>query len=352
MRGASNGSVTAKKEVVIAAGAVHTPQILQLSGLGDARYLERLGIESVVDLPGVGQTLQYHLVLKVKFNCERSVFFYRYTILTNAPGTSNHFPNGGSLQSNATYAAEQRALYNASKPSAYGLTTTTGNLLVQLPLANWTGDSSAIIKSAESQDFVALLGESPDPTVLRGFKKQRKAMPRNINSAVVGGLSWNTGPETSIYMTRPFSRGSVKVNSTSILEAPLIDYGALTDSTDLEILYAIYMKNWELMSTPDMAVLGPIETAPAPGIDDASTNKDAIMRALAPSNAHQCCTAAMMRREDGGVVDAQNRVYGTNRLSVVDASLWPLVVGGGPQASVFAGAEKAADLIKARHGLL
>ena len=59
-----------------------------------------------------------------------------------------------------------------------------------------------------------------------------------------------------------------------------------------------------------------------------------------------------MSREDGGIVDFQNRVYGTNRLSVVDASIWPLVVGGGPQASVYAGAEKAADVIKARHNLL
>lgn len=153
-------------------------------------------------------------------------------------------------------------------------------------------------------------------------------------------------------MTRPFSRGSVKVNSTSILVAPLIDYGALTDSTDLEILYAIYMKNRELMTTPNIFVLGPIETAPAPGVNDAKEIKTAIKKALTPSNAHQCCTAAMMSREDGGVVDPQNRVYGTQRLSVVDASIWPLVVGGGPQASVYAGAEKAADMIKVRHGLL
>lgn len=177
-------------------------------------------------------------------------------------------------------------------------------------------------------------------------------MLENIDSAIVNDLAWNTGPETSIYMTRPFSRGSIKTNSTSILDAPCIDYGLLTDSADLEILYAIYVQNRELTSTPDIAVLGPIETAPAPGITDEGAVKDAIMRALAPSNARQCCTAAMMKREDGGVVHAQNRVYGTKRLSVVDASICPLVVGGGPQASVCAGAEKAADLIKGRHGLL
>lgn len=255
------------------------------------------------------------------------------------------------MQSNASYAAEQRGLYNADLPSAYDLTAGTGNLMIQLPLSNWTSDSPSIIRSAQAQTPSALLGGNPDSSVLRGFTKQRIAILESIDTAVVGGVSWNTGPETSIYMTRPLSRGSVKIKSTSVLDAPLIDYGALTDSTDLEILYAIYMKNRELMSTEDISLLGPIETAPAPGIQDKEAIMEAIVKSLAPSNAHQCCTAAMMSREDGGVVDPQNNVYGTRRLSVVDASIWPLVVSGGPQATAYAAAEKAADLIKARYNL-
>ena len=291
--------------------------------------------------------------------------------LTAHADTSNVFPNGGSLQSHASYAAEQRALYDAGKPSAYDLTVTTGNLIIQLPLSNWTTDSPSIIAQAKRFDPAVFLGGNPDNSVLRGFEKQRSVIINVINTSAIGGLSWNTGPETSIYMTRPFSRGSIKINSTSILDAPLIDYGALMDPTDLGMLYAIYVKNRELMSTPDLAVLGPIEISPAPGLSDEMDIKERIKRALAPSNAHQCCTAAMMKREDGGVVDPGNRVYGTERLSIVDASVWPIIVGGGPQASVYAGAEKvcivngddefvqgllisgqAADIIKARHGLL
>ena len=71
MRGSSNGSIIARKEVIISAGAVHTPQILQLSGLGDVKILKKFGIKTVVDLPDVGQNLQNHLVLKVKYNCEQ-----------------------------------------------------------------------------------------------------------------------------------------------------------------------------------------------------------------------------------------------------------------------------------------
>jgi choline dehydrogenase-like flavoprotein len=235
---------------------------------------------------------------------------------------------------------EQRALYDARKPSAYDLTGTTGNLIIQLPLSNWTNASASIIAKAASIYPDAVLGKAVDSSVLTGYEKQREIVIRDINIEAVGGLSWNTGPETSIYMTRPFSRGSVKINSTNVFDAPLIDYGAITDPTDLDMLCAIYMKNRELMATSDLAILGPIETAPAPDIDDEEDIKERIKAALQPSNAHQCCTAAMMAREDGGVVDSQSRVYGTFRMSVVDASTWPLVAGGGPQATVYAGAEK------------
>ncbi|KAH9863603.1 hypothetical protein J1614_009535 [Plenodomus biglobosus] len=264
------------------------------------------------------------------------------SLLIDLVDTSNHVPNAGTLQSNTTYAIEQRSLYDDGQPSAYDLTATAGNLIIQLPLSKWTSSSSSIVASAKAKgnDMGTLLGKNIPSTVLNGYGKQRAITIRDINTVTVGGVSWNTGPETSIYMTRPFSRGSITINSTNILDAPLIDYGALSDSTDLELLYAIYMKNRELMAASDIAILGPIETAPAPGISDETAIKEMLKKALAPSNAHQCCTAAMMNREDGGVVDPQNMVYGTERLSVVDASTWPLIVGGGPQASVYASAEK------------
>ncbi|ORY01579.1 choline dehydrogenase-like protein [Clohesyomyces aquaticus] len=330
--------VRAKKEVIVSAGSVHSPQILQLSGIGPAPLLKSLGIKPVVDLPGVGQNLQDHLVLAVNYNY-----------------TNNLFPNGGSLQSNTTYATEQRALYDTQQPSAYDLTATTGNLMIALPLRNYTSKTSPIISLAQSQDPASLLGTgNPDPTVLSGYKKQRKLIISHLNTeaAAIGSISWNTGPATSIYMTRPLSRGSVTINSTSILSDPLIDFGALSDPTDLELLLAIYLKNRELMATKDMAVLGPIETSPAPGIEDIEVIRENLKSALTPSNAHMCCTNAMMRREDGGVVDKEGRVYGTRGLSVVDASVWPIVVSSGPMPSVYAGAEKAADLIKRRYGLL
>ncbi|KAF2744934.1 GMC oxidoreductase [Sporormia fimetaria CBS 119925] len=79
--------------------------------------------------------------------------------------------------------------------------------------------------------------------------------------------------------------------------------------------------------------------------------EEALKRALQPTNAHECCTALMMTRDKGGVVGPDLRVYGVRKLSVVDASVWPIIPGGGPQASVYGTAEKAAEIIKRRHVL-
>ncbi len=64
-----NRTAIARKEVILAAGAIHTPQILQISGVGNASYLKKLGVKSITNLPGVGQNLQDHLVLKINYNC-------------------------------------------------------------------------------------------------------------------------------------------------------------------------------------------------------------------------------------------------------------------------------------------
>lgn len=94
------------------------------------------------------------------------------------------------------------------------------------------------------------------------------------------------------------------------------------------------------MATPEMQVLGPTETGPAAGIEDDDGIRAALRKAIVPTNAHMCCTNAMMGREMGGVVDAGLRVYGVSGLSVVDVSVMPFIAAGAPQASVYGIAEK------------
>ncbi|KAH6720855.1 choline dehydrogenase-like protein [Leptodontidium sp. MPI-SDFR-AT-0119] len=329
-------TVEATKEVIMAAGAVHSPQVLQLSGVGPKALLQKFGIKVVVDLPGVGQNFQDHLDLKVD-----------YTF------TSNIEPNGGSLNTNATYDAEQRALYDSSRKGAYTLIRGTGNNIALLPLKNTTSKWKSIIDLAKSQDPASLLPPNTQPSVIRGYTAQREILFKHYASSktAIGSLSWNTGTQTTVYMIKPLSRGSISINSTNILDNPLIDFGALTDPTDIELVLSLFLKNRQIMAQASMQALGPTEISPGANITSDEDLKAKFRTLIQPSNAHECCTLSMMKLELGGVVDDQLRVYGVEGLSVADASFMPITPASAPSATIYAAGEKAADLIKKRHGL-
>lgn len=104
--------------------------------------------------------------------------------------------------------------------------------------------------------YDALLPPGTDISVLR-YEAHRKGILQHYDSfsTSVGSISWDTGAQTTIYMTKPFSRGSTKIASTDILDNPIIDFGALTDPTDIEVLLALFRKNRELMAQPSMQEL-------------------------------------------------------------------------------------------------
>ncbi|KAL2060753.1 hypothetical protein VTL71DRAFT_9395 [Oculimacula yallundae] len=335
----STGAVqTAKatKEVVMAAGAVHSPQILQLSGVGPKALLQSFGIKVVVDLPGVGSNFQDHLDLKVD-----------YTF------TSNISPNADSLNTNASYDTEQRALYDTSREGAYTLTRGTGNNIALLPLKNTTSNWQSIISLAKSQIPSSLLPPNTHPSIIAGYTAQRAQLIKQYLSpkSAIGSLSWNTGSQTTVYTIKPLSRGSITINSTSVLDNPLIDFGSLTDPTDIEFVLSLFLKNRQIMSQPSMQLLGPVEISPGANLTSAEDLKSKIRTLLSPSNAHECCTLPMMKLELGGAVDDQLRVYGVKGLSVADASFMPITPASAPSATIYAAGEKAADLIRKRHGL-
>ena len=129
------------------------------------------------------------------------------------------------------------------------------------------------------------------------------------SKTAVGSLSWNTGSQTTVYMIKPLSRGSIAINSTSIVDNLLIDCGALTDPTDIELVLSLFLKNRQIMAQPSMQALGPTEISPGASITSDEDLKVKFRALINTSNTHECCTLPMMKLELGGVVDDQLRLW-------------------------------------------
>lgn len=335
----AGGTVTtafAAKEVIIAAGGFNTPKILQLSGIGPKRLLDKFGIKVISNLPGVGQNLQDQPTLTVP-----------YTF------TANVEPNSNSLVTNATYAAEQRTLYDTEKRGAFTVISSLGTNIAGVSLKAATPDFLDIVSAARAADPADSLPADVDPTVLAGYAAQRKAILDQYENgkSSVGNLHWGTSDNALVYHLKPLSRGSVNIVSTDPLVNPAIDFRTAIDPIDQAVYTALLRKNRELFATPEMQVLGPSEASP---FAEAQTDEEiyALLRdQINPSNAHQCCTAAMLPKSLGGVVSAEQKVYGVGGLRVADISFWPFQTGGSPTGTMYAAAERLADMIKADYGI-
>ena len=210
---------------------------------------------------------------------------------------------------------------------------------MQLVTENYTD----IAAEARSQDPAAYLPRDVDPTVLEGYKQQRELIIQQFEGqdAAVGTLYWSTSSTSLIYHLKPLSRGAVKINSTDPLVSPVVDYRTATDPIDLSIYLALFRKNRELFAAPDMASLGPVEASPFGAQVETDDELIAVMRQqINTSNAHQCCTAAMMPFDLGGVVDSEWNVHGVQGLRVADISYWPFQTSGAPTATMYGSGEK------------
>lgn len=235
------------------------------------------------------------------------------------------------------------------------LTWASGNNRVVLSLQNLTGGYQDLVdRYLHDNDTTRYLDDwyRQNPNLEEGYKLQHQILSRVIaeqhGSVMESVLSGAAGAPFTI--TKPLSRGTVLINSTNpdpILGAPLVDYQALTHPFDMDIAIEGVKMARRLISTPSLAPLQPVETGPGVNVTTNEQIEEAIRTSLyRPANAHPCCTAAMMPLELGGVVDPQLRVYGVKGLRIVDASILPLIPSAHTQETMYAVAEKAADVIK------
>jgi len=267
--------------------------------------------------------------------------------------SNNIQPNVGTLNADKEYDAEQRKRYDESREGPYVITRGLSTNLALPTLCDVTSRCKDIVTAARANDPAKYLPEGTHPTVLEGYKTQREILLQEIESedTPVAMIHWDTANSVRLYFLRPLSRGSIKVNTTNPLATPVIDFQTLFDPIDFDMVVASFLKNRDIMNQPTMKILGAKEASPySDDITDPEELKKILAGAAEPSSAHECCTAAMMPKKLGGVVDPNMKVYDVEGLRVIDVSYWPFVLTAAPTATTYASGEKVCQT-RTRSGL-
>jgi choline dehydrogenase-like flavoprotein len=324
----------ASKEVVLAAGAIFTPQILQLSGIGPKKVLAAAGVKTKLDLPAVGSNFQDHPVAYLTWNITAS------------------FPNSGSLAANATFFEESRKLYEEELTGP--LTKAQASYIGFLSLELISNNSQSILDDAEATSAADFLPEvySTSKDLLAGFAAQRDVLLKSIRAGSVAVLEFpiSGGGFIPNAMQKPLSRGTVHLNATNPLAVPVVTHNALANPFDRATIFEALQFTRRVLNSESVSSLNPVEVLPGAQYTERDATIERLVTAgsMSPTFSHASCSCPMMPRELGGVVDSELLVYGTKRLSIVDASILPVIPAAHLQATMYSVAEKAADIIKAR----
>ncbi|KAK1982844.1 GMC oxidoreductase [Colletotrichum cereale] len=320
-----NRTVTTNKEVILAAGSIQSPTLLQVSGIGPEEVLSSLKIPVQIDLPGVGNNFQDHPMAQFPFEYSNSSLF-----------TSHNLTGDAFEDALTTFTT------NHTGPLTAPLINT-----VAFPSLFWHGDEGKALQNAATKSSFDALPPDTPPTVQAGYAAQRRIVLDHLARADVGAYellaaSWG---QMSIGAQKPLSRGTVRPASGSMFDGPVLDPRYCADPLDCEIIRLGLKMTRKLMQTKAMTPLLPVVDAQLESDDE--TELMATLKPLVGTEFHPSGATSMMPKEMGGVVNAELMVYGTCNLRVVDAGIMPLIPSAHIQAAVYAVAEKAADIIKA-----
>jgi choline dehydrogenase len=288
----------ASREVILCGGAINSPQLLQLSGVGNPALLEPLGVPVVAARKGVGENLQDHLETYVQYACKEPITLYsavsplvkakiglEWMLFQSGLGATNHFESGGFIRSEAGVQHPDLQYHF-------------------LPMA------------------VRYDGNAP---------------------ATGHGFQAHVGP------MRPTSRGHVRIRSSKPTDAPQIVFNYLSTEQDRKEFRAAIRLTREVFAQKAFDRFRGEELSPGPAVQT-DEQIDAHIRAQAETAYHPSCSCRM-GHDEMAVVDGAGRVHGVQNLRVVDASIMPAVVSGNLNVPTIMMAEKLADAIRGRDPL-
>lgn len=295
--------VRARREVILAAGAINTPQLLQLSGVGPGDLLRRHGIEVVHYAPGVGRNLQDHLAID---------YLYR----SKVPTLNNQLhPWSGKLWHSLRY-----------------VLTRGGPLSLGVNQAGGFVRSRPGLSRPNMQIFYSPFSYTKAPP-----GKRPLMYPDPFPGILMGAQA-----------TRPTSRGHLEIRSPDPAEAPALHPNYLSTDIDVQEMLEGAKLMRRLACAPALARLIDFEMAPGPHVQ---TDDDLIedCRARAGTVYHPVGTCRMGPDAAQDVVDSSLRVHGLAGLRIADASIFPTITSGNTNAPAIMVGERAADLVLSQH---
>ncbi len=280
------------EQVIVSCGAIKTPQLLMLSGIGHATELSAHNIEVKHHLPGVGKNLQDHFTTITAYSCKQ-------------PVTLVHLANP----------------LHKLRAGVQWMLTRKGEA------ASNVWEMGGLVNSDHDVEFPDLQYHfAPVYSTYQGRK-----------------ITLYQGFQLNVDLLRPYSRGSVSLASANPDDAPLSDFKYFDDPRDMKVMIKGYHRMQELLQQPAFDEYRGTRIEPAPDKSSAS-EVEAYVRATASTDYHPCGTCKMGSGEDA-VVDGNMKVHGIDGLFVVDASVMPDIVSGNLNAPVQMMAEMASDII-------
>ncbi len=284
--------IEANREIILSAGVFHTAKLLEISGVGEANRLKELNILPIIENSNVGENLQNHIMCMCTYELEENVKI------------------GDGIQSVASLPLRdnvRQKVFDEAPPVPH---IEEDSYNVRRAMFDSPDEASCIM-------FLTFIGQP--------------------NLASLG-----------VMQSIPFSHGSSHIASSNPDHSPSIDPRFFSNPLDLEIMANHLLTLQKIRSKSPLGAFFKQDGqrfTPDPAITNLETARK-YLRDNAVTTHHSCGTAAMLPRAKGGVVDQDLIVYGTRNLRIVDASIFPVIPQANPMSTVYAVAEKAADLIK------
>ncbi|KAK3339726.1 hypothetical protein B0T25DRAFT_636207 [Lasiosphaeria hispida] len=324
----SGTRIAARRQVVLSAGSIQSPGLLELSGIGQANLLKAAGINTLKELAGVGENYQDHIRMSNVYRLKTNFSSFDPMI----------YESGGA------YASEQMRLWLEGKASWYDYTSSAYSFVNWGQVGNSSEAALLHLAGSDTRHDSVVDGKKLDFLRNPSVPQLEIIMESNFVGATTAYPGNGSFATLITSVMHPMSRGSVHINAADPRGAPVIDPRYLSHEYDVQALVEGAKFARKIAATKPMADIWDAEVEPGTDIQTEAQWREYAHKAMG-SFFHPVGTCAMLPESDGGVVGADLVVYGTENLRIVDCSVIPVILSAHIQTAAYGIAEIAAKEI-------